>query len=84
MYDAEGGRALRDVGAMTQFLAGMMTLARELSIFLAPYINSLQALRVAVLGAGERRLGPRQPDDRLPRRGHGPGCTSSAASRVAT
>ena len=28
----------------------------------------VQALRVAVVGAGQRRLGPRQPDDRLPAR----------------
>ena len=33
-----------------------------------PVHQLVQALRVAVLGAGQRGLGPRQPDDRLPAR----------------
>ncbi len=31
-----------------------------------PVHQLVQALRVAVVGAGQRRVGPRQPDDRLP------------------
>ena len=38
-----------------------------------PVHQLVQALRVAVVGAGQRRLGSRQPDDRLPARRPRPG-----------
>ena len=67
-HDAEAGRPYgmsdtmaalhgRDDGAV----AGAGDLHR-------PQHQLLQALRLAVVGAGQRRLGPRQPDDRVPRR----------------
>ena len=47
--------------------------------------QQLQALRVAVVGPGERRLGPGQPDDGLPaRRARRRRCTSRTAFRAAT
>ena len=50
-----------------------------------PVHQLVQALRVAVVGAGQRRLGPRQPDDRLPaRRPRAGASTSRTASRAAT
>ena len=50
-----------------------------------PVHQLLQALRLAVVGAGQRRLGPRQPHDRLPRwSGAGRRSTSRTASRAAT
>ena len=45
----------------------------------------VQALRLAVVGAGQRRVGPGQPDDGLPaRRVAARACTSRTASRAAT
>ena len=50
-----------------------------------PVHQLVQALRVAVVGAGQRRVGPRQPDDRLPaRRSRAVRSTSRTASRAAT
>ena len=50
-----------------------------------PEHQLVQALRVAVVGAGQRRLGPRQPDDRLPGRRPRPAAsTSRTASPAAT
>ncbi len=45
----------------------------------------VQALRVAVVGAGQRRLGPRQPDDRVPpRRSRAGAARRGPLSRAAT
>ena len=50
-----------------------------------PVHQLVQALRLAVVGAGQRRLGPGQPDDRLPpRRAAARRSTSRTASRAAT
>jgi glutamine synthetase len=62
--DPAGPYGLSTIGQ--QFMAGMMALSRELH-------QLLQALRLAVLGAGQRGLGPRQPDHRFPARGPGQG-----------
>ena len=52
---------------------------------LRPERQLVQAVRGRLVGAGQRGLGPRQPDDRLPGRRQRPGaCTSSAASPAAT
>ena len=76
-WDAETDRALfhderralrRCPTRMRWFLGGMMRLARELSPFFAPNVNSLQAVRGRQLGARQRGLGPGQPHDRLPGR----------------
>ena len=56
-----------------QFMAGMMALSRELADLHRAVHQLVQALRLAVVGAGQRRLGPRQPDDRLPARRPRPG-----------
>ncbi len=75
-------RHVRDVRPVRRRDDGLLTRARDLH---RPEHQLLQALRVTVLGAGEHRLGPRQPDDGLPAgRPRHRRSMSRTASRAAT
>ena len=67
-----------------QYLAGQIACARELAVFFAPNDQLVQALRGRVVGADDARVGPRQPDVRVPDRRARERAASSAGSRAAT
>ena len=85
MHDPRSRAALRDVDDDAP-LHGRDDEARpRAGDLLRPERQLVQAVRGRVVGTGQRRLGPRQPDDRLPgRRQRTRPSTSSAASRAAT
>ena len=74
-----------------QYLAGQIACARELAIFFAPNDQLVQAVRGRLVGADDARVGPRQPDVRVPgrrvrrgaarRRRGSPAATSTRISR---
>ena len=67
------------------YLAGQIACLKELAIFIAPTINSYKRFAARELGADDARLGPRQPQLRLPhRRPRRRACARRRASRAAT
>ena len=51
---------------MKQFMAGQLTYARDITYFLAPYINSYKRFQAGTFAPTKAIWSPRQPHRRLP------------------
>ena len=68
LADADGPLFARDQAMFDSFLAGQLACLRELTLLLAPNINSYKRFAAGVVRADGGRLGARQPHLRAARR----------------